>query len=397
MNWRYKAFNRMAREVAGIEAGARKEVLARLKSRGLAVISLYPDFYGWAVSLMTKKQVSSKQLSLFFQDFANMLSAGISLKNSFFALEETSCCSELALVCRNAVGDIESGKGLAEAFSSSSVFPKISLTALSAGERSGNIPQVMELLSKHYKVLADIRRRMLGSLGYPAVVFCVLTGAVVYASVAVIPQLEPLLPRGAMEGGLTRILVGFSHVLQTEWPLVLGGLALLAGGAVFWAKKDPTFFAGLASHFPFIGPAQKDLELSMIFFNLYVLQKSGIPLEMALQETLAGVGVEAGAHLEECRRFLAGGLTLSEALGRDEYFPRIVADTVRIGEETGRYDEYFERVFHHFYRSFQTRMDVLSSALHPALLCVSAVLIASFALGFLKPIYANLTNVGVLR
>jgi len=75
------------------------------------------------------------------------------------------------------------------------------------------------------------------------------------------------------------------------------------------------------------------------------------------------------------------------------YFPCFTADTLRVGEESGRFEEYFERLYRTFYRSFQSRMEFLSSAIRPALLIVSASFIALIAIGFLQPLYGNLTNI----
>jgi type II secretory pathway component PulF len=50
-----------------------------------------------------------------------------------------------------------------------------------------------------------------------------------------------------------------------------------------------------------------------------------------------------------------------------------------------------------YYRSFETRVGLLVAALQPLMLGICALFVMAMALAFLKPIYANLTQIGVIK
>jgi type II secretory pathway component PulF len=146
-----------------------------------------------------------------------------------------------------------------------------------------------------------------------------------------------------------------------------------------------------------IGGLRKDLETALCFFDLFILLKSGIPLDSALGHAGASGRGLTGLRMEECRDHLRAGHTFSGALAHLRYFPRLVVDTIRLGEEMGRYDDHCQRVFKLYYRSFETRVNSLAAALQPVVLGVCALFIAAMAFAFLRPIYANLTQMGTLK
>ncbi len=225
-----------------------------------------------------------------------------------------------------------------------------------------------------------------------------LAGVLVYMSLVVVPQVEMFLPSSAMKGALTMGLINISKVLRVGWPwFLLGGGVLVFVGIVCWKRRSRRFedaFDRVTEGLPWISGVKKDLSLSMAFFTLAVLQKSGIPMDAALREVAASSRGQAAHAFEECLSCLLGGMTLSEAARRDKYFPGFVHDTLHLGEQMGKYGEYTERIHQVFYRSFVSRMDVLAELVQPVMLCCCAGSIALVALGILGPIYGNLANIG---
>jgi type II secretory pathway component PulF len=276
-------------------------------------------------------------------------------------------------------------------------FPRLAVHVISSGEKAGHLPLVMGLLADHFKFSGDLKGKCLGALIYPACVLVFLLGALIYVSQVVVPQLAPLLPSEALQEPLTRGMLALSSCVRTGWLPLLGGLLISAMVGVIFVRHKPRRWADFLLRLPLLGLILKDLQISVCFFELFILLKSGIPLDVALQAVSLSVNDGTGFQMERSRAYLSAGHTFSGALIATKYFPRLVIETVRLGEEMGRYDDYCERVFKLYYRSFETRVGILVGALQPLMLGICGVFIMAMALAFLKPIYANLTQIGALK
>ncbi len=397
MAWRFVAIHSSGHEVVGAEWGTRADVLARLAKRGLHLVSLEPDVILAVQSLAFGASIPPDRLTFFFRDFSNMLAAGITLNHMMGTLKEAILDPRLSRACDAISCELAAGRSLAEAMAQTRQFPRLAVNAVKAGERAGNLPLVTGLLADHFELSSKLKGKCLEALIYPACVVFFLLVSLVYVSQSVVPQLAPLLPAQAMDSPLTRVMLALSGCVRHAWIMMVfiaGGIFVLAGVLI---RRYPRAWYVCLRHIPGIGHVNRDLEIGLCFFDIFVLLRSGIPLDTALREAASSAGNLTGAELEQCCQYLAGGHTFSSALAQGKYFPRLVVETIRLGEEMGRYDDYCERVFKLYYRSFETRVSALVGALQPVLLGVCAVFVIAMAFAFLKPIYANLTHMGVLK
>ncbi len=350
-----------------------------------------------ALFLLPPRAVPAARLSFFFRDLANMLVAGIALNHALGSLKEAVLDPRLSRGCAVMLLELAAGRPLAQAMGQTGLFPRLALNAVKAGEHAGNLPLVMGLLADHFDLSARLKDKCLQAVIYPASVIGLLLVVLIYMAQAVVPQLAPLLPPEALDNWLTRALITFSAFIVHAGGWLFGGTAVLGLTMMGLISRYPDQWHAFLNELPLVGRAHRDLEIALCFFDIFVLLRSGIPLDTALTEAAAAAVNRTGMELKHCRQYLAGGHTFSAALAVGKYFPRLVVETVRLGEETGHYDEYCERVFKFYYRSFETRVGLLAATLQPALLGVAAFFVMLMALAFLKPIYANLTHIGVLK
>ncbi len=397
MIWRYLAVNKAAHEVAGLETGSRQEVLSHLKERGLIPVVIEFDLIASSREVLTGPAIATDRLSFFFRDFSNMLGAGLDLNHILLTFKDSTQDVVLIRACEKIAEELVAGRSLAQAMEDVGVFPRLAIHAVRAGEKAGHMPKVMDLLADHFQFSGELKGKCRGALIYPACVLGFLLMALMYVSQAVVPQLTPLLPPQAMQDPLTRTMLALSAWLRVAGIPFLGVLVVAGTGAFLLLRRNPRVRDEFLDRIPFLGALRKDLQISVCFFDLCILLKSGIPLDTALREAASSVDDLTGFQIGRAREYLAGGYTLSAALSETAYFPRLVVETIRLGEEMGRYDDYCERVFRLYYRSFETRMNMLVATLQPLMLGVCALFVMAMALAFLKPIYANLTQIGVLQ
>jgi type II secretory pathway component PulF len=396
MVWHYMAVDAMAHEVKGVAFGRREDVVRRLQDEGLIIVELGVD---WAASwkgILWQRSLPARDLSVFFKDLGNMLQAGLTLSHILGTFQGGVASSAIRTVCVPMKESLAQGKSLAQAMDETRFFPPLVLNVVRSGERSGQLVFSCGLLSEYYELMAALRGKVERALAYPAVILIFMGASLIYVSYVVVPPLITFLPPGAMDGALTQFMLGLSRVLREQGAILLLVVMMAAAIIVLCISVYRRVWDVLLEKIPFVGALRKDMEISLCFFDIFILLKSGIQLDVALRDAASGGSSLVRAKLKECADYLVSGHTFSQALGMSAYFPPTLVETVRIGEEIGSYADYCERVFWFYYRSFETRLGALVSMVQPVLLSVCATGVIVFALAFLKPIYANLTHIGVL-
>ncbi|MFH0753242.1 MAG: type II secretion system F family protein [Candidatus Omnitrophota bacterium] len=396
MVWRYRAINAVLCEMTGVMFGRRADVLVRLQQEGLFVVSLEMDVRTTFQRVSGMRRIPENELSDFFKDLGHMLEAGLTMTHILHIFKGSLPSLGIRAVCAQMQESLSKGMSLVQAMEGANIFPRLTLNAVSCAERSGQLIAACRLLSEYYQMAAVVKGQVIGALGYPLLILVFLCSALVYVTQKVVPSLASFLPSEAMQGGLTRFMLDLSHGLQDHWYWLLMVLVFLGMFAAIVSWRAREWRGLLLLHMPWVGSLCKDMDIAMCFFDIYILLKSGISLDAALREAgCAGVSMSR-KKISQCAVFLVSGHTFAQALTACDYFPSLLIDMIKIGEETGAYVDYCERIYRLYYLSFERGLNTLASVVQPMLLGVCAACLMVFILAFLKPVYANLTHIGVM-
>ena len=391
MYWRYVALNRYVQETTGVLEGSRKEVLVELQNKHMNVISINPDFMEFVKVSLFSRKFSAKQMGTFFKDFGNMLETGLTLTHILNTLREQTLDTHLASLYVDMAEKLRSGEALSVCFNATGRFPDLVISVISAGEQSGQLPLTFKTLSEYYKSLDEMKGKILGASVYPTIIISILLFSLVYMSLNVIPHLRDILPPAALNNPVTGFMLGLANFLEHWWFI---GLPALFVPLFFYLKflmkeKMETYFFKI----PYFGQILRDYELSIVFLSIWVLHRAGVTIDIALRKVIESNKTFTSKQLESCRKYLVSGYSISEALQQNEFFPKLISDTVRIGEEMGRYDEYFERIYRFYRENFQTRLNILIEFVQPALFMFCGIFLFLMIAAFIQPIYSNLGNI----
>src|SRR5262249_61143079 len=83
---------------------------------------------------------------------------------------------------------VREGKSLSEAVDEAGVFSKVYVTAILAGEKSGNLPGVLDYYIAYQRVSTGVRKKILATLVYPVLLIVVASIIVTYLVTGVIPK-----------------------------------------------------------------------------------------------------------------------------------------------------------------------------------------------------------------
>jgi type II secretory pathway component PulF len=393
MYWRYIAINKYVHEITGVLYGSREQVLIDLQDKHLNVISIRPDILELVKMTFFSGKFTSKQMAIFFKDFGNMLETGLTVPHILKTLRGQTLDGRLASLYTDMSNKLRQGEALSACFKETGKFPDLVISVISSGEQAGQLPLTMETLSEYYSTLDDMKGRIWGASLNPIFIVSVLLFTLVYLSINVMPHLRDILPPAALNNFVTVFMLGLADFLQHDWLIVLL-LPMVVVALFFYMKylmREKLDF--YIFKIPYIGGVLRDYEISIVFLSIWVLHRAGVTIDIAFKKIIDSNKTYTAQQLESCLKFLVAGYSISESLKQNPFFPGLIVDTVRIGEEMGRYDEYFERIYRVYKNNFQSRLDVFIKLVEPALLIFCGIFLFLMIAAFLKPIYGNLGNI----
>jgi type IV pilus assembly protein PilC len=229
------------------------------------------------------------------------------------------------------------------------------------------------------------------ALIYPAFILTAFVGVMVLMLTVVIPKLSAMIIASGQELPIyTKIIIGLSDFLVTFGiPLLL----LLVFGAVFLVQylKTP---AGIRAwsrtqlSLPVVGSLFQRLYLARLADNLQTLISAGIPIVRALQITSDVIGNEIyrGIVLEAVEA-VRGGSTVADAFSKHPEIPPLLAQMMRVGEETGKLDQVLKALSRFYSREVDSLVDNLVSLIEPMLIIALGLGVGIIVASVLLPIY----------
>lgn len=278
---------------------------------------------------------------------AGLTDSGYPLTAGLRLLERQGGKRERQLFSRILSG-IEEGRPLSHVLAEEQ-FPPLVLSLVTVGEASGDLPQTLYRLSRHYERKRAFRRELWGVALYPLIVTVVAFGILLFLLYVVLPQFSYLYLQMAFPlPPATERLFRWAAVGRLALPWLAGG-ALLASFLLFYLwRKDPRRmqrpFLPLLS-LPFCKEIYRMILSQRLVENMALLLAAGIPLLSVLQKMkeTAVLPFEEEMVLAIRERILAGS-SLSRALGEEPWVDERVLLAMEIAEATGELPEFCAKV-----------------------------------------------------
>jgi type II secretory pathway component PulF len=374
--FRYKARDATGGPRVGIvDATSRSAAASLLRSRGLIVIGVDPvnapaesniklDFSKYLRPRAVDVELSLQQLSM-------MLKGGMPLLSGLIALTDEAPRKSLGKIWQVIVNNIQSGDSLSQAMSKHRCFPEFTIQLIRVGERTGELPPVLE------RAVATMRSRRRGiqefssALVYPLLVLLIAVGVTTYMVVYLIPRLEVYLQSlGKDMPAMTQRLVDTSSFMRQYYPLI--GIILI-GGAVFLittyrSKEGRMWIDRSVLRIPIVGTLFKLCETSTFARSLSVMLESGITL-------IDGLGtVEkllynrfTAKTVNNTRTSIIQGGNFADAIDVGNAFAPMLKKMVSVGQQSGDLKGVLEEVADFHEAQFHTSVKRLNSILTPLL------------------------------
>src|SRR5581483_9652932 len=135
--------------------------------------------------------------------------------------------------------EVRNGTLLSDAFRQQGIFPKIYVTSVMAGEKSGSLTEVLDRYINYQKLSLAVKKKVLVSLMYPSVLIVLVVLLIVFLVTYVVPTFATLYT--SMQAQLPAMTVALIAIGTTARNYILAFAGALVG-AIFlfrwWSRKD---------------------------------------------------------------------------------------------------------------------------------------------------------------
>ena len=139
-----------------------------------------------------KKKVNLEKFLIFNQQFVTLIRAGLPILKGLDLLAERLTDPKLGPYIKAVRDEVHSGTLLSEAFRQQGVFPKIYVTSVMAGEKSGSLTEVLDRYIAYQKISLAVKKKVMVSLMYPCVLIVLVIVLMVFLVTYVVPTFATL-------------------------------------------------------------------------------------------------------------------------------------------------------------------------------------------------------------
>lgn len=388
----YKAINDNGKIVLGrIDAANDADLETRLARMGLEMIRCKPaTTKGWN---LRRGKVGRPELITFTFHLEQLTRAGVPILEGLADLRESVSNPRFCEVIAALIEDIEGGKTLSEALARfPSIFNRVFVNLVKAGEHSGILPEVLRNLTESLKWQDELAAQTKKIVMYPAFVGTVVMAVMFFMMIYLVPQLTSFITSVGEELPLhTRALIMASDFVIAYWYAILSAPPLLFFSVRYLARVNPRVrFAvdNLKLRIWPVGPIYAKILLARFASNFGLMYTAGITVleSLRISEKLVDNKVIEEA-LQRVQRQISEGVGLTLAFQNTGLFPPLVIRMLRVGENTGALDTALANVSYFYNRDVKESIERVQTMIEPALTVVLGLLLGWIMLSVLGPIY----------
>ena len=375
------------------------EVQERFAQQGYLVYSVKPQgiLSGGQMSL-GKRRVKLEQFVIFNQQFLTLLKAGLPVLTSLDLLIKRQPNPYLRSLLDNVRDRVRSGSLLSQAFDAQAAFPKVYTTTLEAGEKSGNMEEVLTRYIAFQRLEMSFRKKLMASLVYPALLVGMVGLMLIFLVTYVVPEFAKLFENmNAKLPTPTIIMMAIGTTARDYFGYIAVGVVV--GGALLfrWSKSDKgsSFIDHVLLKVPLIGSILLKYQVANFSRMMSTLLAGGLPLVAALQT--AGPAMSSSVirrGLETAVDKVRGGKPLSKCIEQQNVFPPLAIEMIEVGESTGALPGMLTSVAEFYEEDVQTALTAALSLIEPLILIVMAVVVGSVLISLYLPIFTLGSGLG---
>jgi type IV pilus assembly protein PilC len=378
-----------------VSSGSEKELRDKFSQQGFLIYSVKPRSGAAAVAssgLFGKKKLNMEKFLIFNQQFVTLIRAGLPILKGLDLLAERLTDPKLGPYIKAIRDDVRNGTLLSEAFRAQGVFPKMYVTSVMAGEKSGSLVEVLDRYISYQRIALSVKKKVKASLIYPCVLIVLVVLLMVFLVTYVVPTFASLY--STMQATLPPMTVWLIAIGNAARSYIVFFAAAVVGGIFlfrWWARgeKAREIIDRFKLRMPVAGEIWIKYQVAQLSRILGTLLTGGIPLVQAMETAADSLNTPLLKRaVETAGKGVREGQPLSASLKASGMFPGLATDMIEVGESTGALPAMLNSIAEFFEEDVNTKMTATLSLVEPAIMIVMGTFVAFVLISLYLPIFS---------
>jgi type IV pilus assembly protein PilC len=340
----------------------------------------------------SRRKVKLEPFLIFNSQFLTLIRAGLPILSSLEMLGKIQKNAAFAGQLEDVAKRVKTGEALSAAFEAQSGFPLMYTTTLLAGERSGNLSEVLDRYVSFQKVALTLRKKLIGSLIYPCVLLTLVCALLIFMFTVVVPQFAELYDQlGNKLPALTLALLSFGK--WTQHNILWLALIVVATAAALYrfslTERGKDFADGVRIRLPFLGKIWLKYQVALFARMLSTLLTGGLPLVPSLETASRSISSRRVSRaVQTSVGTVREGKSLADSLAKTGIFPDLATEMITVGEQTGALPQMLNSMSEFFEEDVATALAAALALIEPAILIVMGVVVVFILISLYLPIFS---------
>jgi len=377
------------------EAGySAAEIRDRYQQSGYLVYSVKPRglLSGGELRLPRRRKVTLEQFVIFNQQFLTLVRAGLPIVQALELLARRQRNQYFRMLLEDVRDRTKGGELISDAFEKQGAFPKIYSTTLMAGEKSGNLDEVLSRYVAFQRLALSFRKKLIASLVYPVILVIGVFGLVTMLVTFVIPKFSELFSDLNQKlPPMTEFTINTAMTAKKFLPVVIIVLISIYLLLRKWSRSQQgaEILDRIKLNLPIVGSIWQRYQIALFSRMMSTLLSGGLPLLTGLETAGQSMSSRLIVNgINEASKNVREGQTLAKSLEQTGVFPDLAVEMVEVGEATGALPTMLSSIAEFYEEDVQSALSAAMSLIEPAILVVMGVVVGFILISLYLPIFS---------
>jgi type IV pilus assembly protein PilC len=370
------------------------EIRDRYQQSGFLVYWVKPRglISGGEIRLPQRRRVKLEEFVIFNQQFLTLVRAGLPIVQALELLAKRQRNQYFRGLLEDVRDRTKGGALISDAFDKQGAFPKIYSTTLMAGEKSGNLDEVLSRYVTFQRLGLSFRKKLIASLVYPVLLVLGVIGLVTMLVTFVIPKFSELFSDLDQKlPPMTEFTISTAMTARRFLPAIV--IAVIAIYVLLnrWAKtqQGAEILDKIKLNLPVVGSIWQRYQIAVFARMMSTLLSGGLPLVTSLEtagQSMSSRLIVRG--ISEASKRVREGQTLALSLEETGVFPELAVEMVEVGEATGELPTMLSSIAEFYEEDVQSALTAEMSLIEPLILVVMGLVVGFILISLYLPIFS---------
>jgi type IV pilus assembly protein PilC len=370
------------------------EIRDRYQQSGFLVYWVKPRglISGGELRLPRRRKVKLEEFVIFNQQFLTLVRAGLPIVQALELLAKRQRNQYFRMLLEDVRDRTKGGALISDAFEKQGAFPKIYSTTLMAGEKSGNLDEVLSRYVAFQRLGLSFRKKLIASLVYPILLVVGVIGLVTMLVTFVIPKFSMLFSDLNQKlPPMTEFTINTAMTMRRYLPVIVLAAVAIYVAVNRWSKtqKGAETLDRFKLNLPVVGSIWQRYQIAVFSRMMSTLLAGGLPLVTSLEtagQSMASRLIVNG--ISEASKSVREGQTLAQSLEQTGVFPDLAVEMVEVGEATGALSTMLSSIAEFYEEDVQSALAAAMSLIEPVILVVMGVVVGFILISLYLPIFS---------